>query len=208
MSHAHGLEQLLLRPFDRIPAPSALVLGVSAILITAVLAAALGLQTRTVLELQFVDGGTVLRLLVQGILNWLSLSLALILTARWLQAPAFSSFRLLSFQAAARWPLLLSVGYLSIPPLGQQIRELTQRLSGAMPSEPGQVMADAIYMADAMVLTLLGVPLLVFMVWTVWLMFHGYQRATGLHGQRAVFSFAGGLVAAWVLSRSLSVLLA
>lgn len=208
MSQAHGLEQFLLRPFDHISARPALALGLGAILITAVLAAALGLQTRTVLELQFVDGGSTLRLLVQGVLNWLSLSLALIVIARWLQPPAFSSLRLLSFQAAARWPLLLSVLYLSIPPLGQQIRELTQRLGAAVPSQPGQVMAHPIYMADALVLTLLAAPLLVFMVWTLWLMFHGYQRATGLHGLRAAFSFAGGLVAAWVLSRSLSLLLA
>ena len=208
MQQNRGLEQLLLRPFDRIPARLALVLGLSAMLITAVVASALGLQTRTVLELQFVAGGTLTGLLLQALLNWLSLSTTLILIARWMQPADYSTFRLLSFQAAARWPLALSVLYLSIPPLGQQIRELTQGLATAMPSEPGQVMADAAYMADALVLTLLGVPLLVFLAWMIWLMFHGYQRATGLHGTRAIFSFVGALAAAWLLSRSLSLLLA
>lgn len=208
MDQALGLEQLLLRPFDRIPARPALALGLAAIGATALLAAALGLQTRTVLELQFVANATTGSLLIQAVINWLSLSLALMLIARWIQAPSLSLPRLLAYQAAARWPLLLSALYLSIPPLGQQIRELTERLTTAMPSQPGQVMADAAYMADAMVLTLLGVPLLVFLAWMVWLMFHGYQSATGLTGLRAAFSFAGGLAAAWVLSRSLSLLLA
>ncbi len=200
---ASGLEQILLRPFDRLSATQAAVVGLGGIVITAALASRAGLQMRGVLDLQFAPGGNFALLLIQGLVNWLSLGLALLILGRWLSPQGFSIARLLACQAAARWPLLLSAVYLSIPVLGGQIRELTQRLIQAMPSEPGQVMADALYMGDALILTLLGVPLLVFLVWTVWLMFHGYQSATGIRGPRAAFSFAGALVVAYMVSKTL-----
>ena len=202
-----GLERLLLRPFDTLSTRQALAIGVTAIIATALLASSTGLQTRGVVDLQFLPGAGLAQLLMQGLINWLSLGLALLVVGRWLATDAFSSARLLANQAAARAPLLLSAAYLSIPPLGGQIRELTQRLVQAMPSERGQVMADAAYMGDAFILTLLGVPLLVFLIWTVWLMYHAYQSATGLSGPRAAFSFAGGLLAAYIISRAVIALL-
>ncbi|GEM_PF-2699474 len=205
---ANGLEHYLLRPFDSLSTGQAGVIGLIAIIATALLASWTGLQTRGVLDLQFLPGGSLEWLLVQAVINWLSLGLALLVVGRWLASERFSTTRLLACQAAARWPLLLSAAYLSIPPLGGQIRELTQRLVQAMPSERGQVMADAAYMGDAFILTLLGVPLLVFLLWTVWLMYHGFQNVTGLSGLRAAFSFAGGLVAAMIVARALHGLVA
>ncbi len=202
-----SLEQLLLRPFDTLSTPAALAFGLVTMALTALLAGQTGLQTRGLFDLQFIPGGTPGWLLAQGLINWLSLTLALLVAGRWLSRNRFSVPRLLACQAAARWPLLLSTLYLSIPPLGGQIRELTQRLVQAMPSERGQVMADAAYMGDAFVLTLLGVPLLVFLLWMIWLMFHGYQSVTGLSGPRAGLSFAAALVAAYVISKGLMLLI-
>ena len=204
---ANGLEQHLLRPFDTLSTRQASMIGLIAIIATALLANQAGLQTRSVLDMQFAIDGKTWSLVAQGLINWLSLGLSLLVLGRWLSTESFSTLRLLACQAAARWPLLLSAVYLSIPPLGGQIRELTQRLIQAMPSERGQVMAEAAYMGDAFILTLLGVPLLVFLLWTVWLMFHGYQATTGLHGPRAAFSFAGALAVSYAVSSSLILLL-
>ena len=199
--------QLLFRPFDRASGAQALAFGLVVIATTALLAARTGLQTDGVLDLHFATGLNSGQLLLQGLINWLSLGLALLISGRWLAGRDFSSLDLFATQAAARWPMLLSVLYLSIPPIGQRIRSLTAELIAAMPSEPGQVMADASHMLDAFLLTLLGVPLLVFIGWMVWLMFHGYQAVTRLRGLRAGLSFSAALIGAWVLSKLLMLLL-
>lgn len=198
-----SFEARLLRPFDVTPPLQALLFGLFALFVTASMANQGGLQTRGVLDLQFVPGGSLGLLTLQGLINWLSLSLVLLVLGRWLSPRPFSVFNLFAFQAAARWPLLLSAIYLNIPGLGRLIHDLTQRLLGAMPSEPGQVMADASYMGDAFILTALSVPLLIFLLWMIWLMFHAYQAATALTGLRAGFSFVGGLAVAYVLARFL-----
>ncbi|MEE4638737.1 MAG: hypothetical protein V2J42_08375 [Wenzhouxiangella sp.] len=175
--------------------------------LTAFLAAINGLQTDGVLSLHFTAGADPLRLIGQGLINWLVLALCLLVLGRWLAPTRFATIDLLGAQAAARWPLLLSVLYLSFPPAGERIRQLTAGLVKVMPSQPGQVMADAAYMADAFILTALGLPLLVFLVWMVWLMFHGFSATTGLTGPRAVFAFAGGLILAQILSQTMTSLL-
>ena len=202
-----GFEERLLRPFDALTTPTTLGAGLIAMILTAWLADQGGLQTRGILELQFIAGGSWPLLIIQGLINWLSLSLSLGLAARWLVDAPFSIDRLLATQALARWPLLLSAMYLNIPGLGQQIHKLTQGLIEVMPTQAGQVMADATHLGDALVLTLLSVPLLVFLLWTLWLMFHGYQIVTRLSGPRAAFSFAAALAVAYTLSKGLMLLL-
>lgn len=197
----------LLQPFDRISGRRALVPGLIVLLLTAVLAALNGLQTDGVLSLHFTAGADPLRLIGQGLINWLVLALCLLVLGRWLAPAHFGAIDLLGAQAVARWPLLLSVLYLSFPPAGERIRQLTADLAAVMPSEPGQVMADPAYMADAFILTALGLPLLVFLVWMVWLMYHGFSATTGLTGPRSVFAFSGGLILAQVVSQMLTSLL-
>lgn len=198
----------LFRPFDRLTGRRALVPGLVVIVLTAVLASLGGLQTDGVLSLHFTSEAGTPGLVGQGLINWLTLALALFILGRWLAPVRFASVDLLGAQAAARWPLLLSVLYLSFPPTGDRIRRLTADLVAVMPSEPGQVMADAAYMADAFVLTALGLPLLAFLAWMVWLMFHGFCAITGLTGPRAAFSFTGALLVAHFVSQALIFLLA
>lgn len=198
----------LFRPFDRLTGRQALLPGLVVIALTAFLAAVGGLQTDGVLSLHFTGAVGMVELIVQGMINWLTMALALLVLGRWLAPRRFAAVDLLGAQAAARWPLLLSVLYLSFPPTGERIRRLTAELVAVMPSEPGQVMADAVYMADAFILTALGLPLLIFLVWMVWLMFHGFCASTGLTGPRAAFSFTGALVVAHFASQALIILLA
>ncbi len=200
--------QRLFRPFDRVSGPQALAFGLIVLVVTALIAARSGLRSDSLLDLQFGPPAPEWQLIVQGLINWLAMAAALLVAGRWLSRERFASLDLFGVQAAARWPLLASVIYLSIPPLGGRIRALTERLLGAMPTEQGQVMAYAAYMGDAFLLTLLGLPLLAFLGWTLWLMWHGYQAVTGVRGPQAAFSFAGALVAAYILSTLGNLLLA
>jgi hypothetical protein len=206
-SRPNSVTGWLFHPFDRLSGRRALIPGLAAILLTAFLAAGGGLQTDGVLSLHFKGNAAALDLVGQGLINWLVLTLCLLAVGRWLAPSRFTALDLIGAQAAARWPLLLSVLYLSFPPAGERIRQLTADLGAVMPSEPGQVMADAAYMADAFILTALGLPLLAFLAWMIWLMFHGFSATTGLTGPRAVFAFSGGLILAQVLSQPMTSLL-
>lgn len=193
----------LFRPFERIAGGPALVLGLIVILITAWWAARGGLQTDGVLDLHFKPDAGVFQLIVQGFINWLSLSLALLAAAGWLSRGRFRVLDLLATQALARWPLLLGVGYLSIRPIAEAIEQGTARMMAAMPEDPSQVMAPPELLLDAMWLMLISLPLLVLIGWMIWLMYHAYSLVTDLKGQRGVFSFVGALVAAEILSKVL-----
>ena len=193
----------LFRPFDRIAGGPALAAGLVVLLLTAGLAWHNGLQTDGVLDLHFQSGLSLTDLLTQGLINWLTLSVCLLIAGRWLSSTRFRVIDLLGTQAMARWPMLLAVLYLSIPALGGRIESLTLRMLEAMPTEPDKVMASSEYLLDAMWLTLISLPLIACLVWMIWLMFHSYALACNLRGQRAFFSFAGALLLAEILSNLL-----
>ena len=193
----------LFRPFERIAGALALGLGLLLLLVTAWLASRAGLITDGVLDLHFAPQAGLVDLIVQALINWLSLSLMLLAAAWWLSRRRFRLLDLFATQALARWPMLIGVAYLSIPAVSVEINEGTARLLDAMPEDPGQVMAPAGLMLDAMWLMLVSLPVLAMMAWMIWLMYHAYALVSDLKGQTAVFSFVGALVLAEIISRAL-----
>jgi len=193
----------LFRPFERIAGAQALGLGLLLLLATAWLASRAGLITDGVLDLHFAPQAGLVDLILQALINWLTLSLMLLAGAWWLSRRRFRLLDLFATQALARWPLLMGVAYLSIPAVSVEINEGTARLLAAMPDQPGQVMAPAGLMLDAMWLMLLSLPLLAMMAWMIWLMYHAYALVSDLKGQTAVFSFIGALVLAEIVSKAL-----
>ena len=193
----------LFRPFERIAGAQALGLGLLLLLATAWLASRAGLITDGVLDLHFAPQAGLVDLILQALINWLTLSLMLLAGAWWLSRRRFRLLDLFATQALARWPLLMGVAYLSIPAVSVEINEGTARLLAAMPEQPGQVMAPAGLMLDAMWLMLLSLPLLAMMAWMIWLMYHAYALVSDLKGQTAVFSFIGALVLAEIVSKAL-----
>lgn len=197
----------LFRPFDRIAGGPALGLGLMLLVLTALLAWRNGLQTDGVLDLHFQTELGLVDLLLQGLVNWLTLALLLLAFGRWLSETRFRSLDLFGTQALARWPILIGVLYLSIPAVGGTIERLTLSMLEAMPTQPDQVMAPSEYLLDAMWLTLLSLPVMACIAWMIWLMYHGYALVFNLRGQRAVFSFIGALIMAEILSKLLIYLL-
>lgn len=193
----------LFKPFDRLTGGPALVAGLIVVMLTAILAWRSGLQTDGVFDLHFQADLSLSDLLLQGLINWLTLSVCLLIAGRWLSATRFRLIDLFGTQALARWPMLLAVIYLSIPALGGRIESLTLRMAEAMPTEPDQVMASSEYLLDAMWLTLISLPLLALLAWMIWLMFHSYAVTCKLRGMRAFFSFIAALLVAEILSKLL-----
>ncbi len=193
----------LFRPFDRIAGGLALGLGLAILALTAILATASGLHTDGVIDLHFGPSVPVWVLMAQGLINWLCLGGILYVLGRWLSSTRFRAIDLFGTQALARWPMLVAVVYMAIPGLSNRIETYTQRMMAAMPDDPSKVMASSAYLLDAMWLTLISLPVLVMIGWMIWLMAHGYALVTNLKGQRVVFSFIGGLIAAEILSKVL-----
>jgi hypothetical protein len=193
----------LFRPFDRIAGGVALGLGLFIIVVTAFLAAASGLHTDGVIDLHFGPTVPVWVLLLQGLINWLCLGLVLYALGRWLSTTRFRAIDLFGTQALARWPMLLGVAYMAIPGISGRIEFYTTRLMAAMPDDPSKVMASSEYLLDAIWLMVISLPVLAAIAWMIWLMAHGYALVTNLKGQRVVFSFIGGLIAAEILSKVL-----
>ncbi|AKS42469.1 hypothetical protein [Wenzhouxiangella marina] len=192
----------LFKPFEKVAGGASLGLGLLIIVSTALLAWSRSLHTDGVLDLHFGPASPLWVQLSQGLIAWLSLSLVLWAAGLWLGRGGFRPIDLFGTQALARWPMLVAVAYLSIPPLRAEIERRTVELMAALP-QPGEGMASTAYLADALWLTALSVPMLVMMVWMLWLMYHGYALVTDQKGQRAFFGFFGALVVASILAKAL-----
>lgn len=197
----------LFDPFNRLTDLQTLAAGLASMLAVALLCRMAGLQTDAVLSVHFMADPGLGTIIGQGIINWLLMAACLTIAARLLEVQSLNLLTLLGTQALARWPLLLAVLYLSLPPVAEPMRELTARLTEVMPSQPGQVIADAAHMADAFILTAYGLPVLVCLTWMAWLMLQGFTAATQLAGPRAVFPFAACLLAAHLASIGLNALI-
>ncbi len=197
------MKNWLFKPFERIADGSALAIGLFVITLTAVLAWRAGLHTNGVIDLHFGPGVGLWLLIVQGLINWMILSLILLAVGKWVSSGRFRTLDLFATQALARWPLLIGAVWMSIPGVGAAIESRTARLMEQMPEQPGQVIAPVEYMLDAMWLLLMSLPVMAAIAWMIWLMFHGYALVANLRGTRAFFSFAGALVAAEICSKVL-----
>ena len=187
----------LFRPFDLIGGRLALALGGLAIIATAVLASATGLVTDGVLDLHLWPAPVApTTLLLMGLINWLSLSLALLAVGHWLSPSKYQALDLLATQALARWPLLLAVAYLSVPLVRRETERLTDAMLAAMPEQSHEVIAAPAYLLDAMWLFALSTPVLLAIVWMVWLMYHSYAQVFKVRGWQAVLGFVAALIVA------------
>ena len=193
----------LFRPFEKVAGWESLTAGLVAVTVTAAIAAVNGQHTDGVLNLHLGPVAPAWVLVVQGLINWLSMSLCLLLFGRCLSGTRFRLIDLFGTQALARWPMLLSVLYLAVPPVGNTLRELTDKLLQAAPQTSSEVIADPAYLLDAIAVTAISLPMLGFLAWMAWLMYHGYSLVCNLSGMRAVFSFIGALVTATIISKSL-----
>lgn len=198
------LWSLLWRPFDQLTGRQSLVWGLFAIGLTALWASRSGLVTDGVLDLHLWGASVgVLPSVAMGLVNWLCLGLMLWAVGHWLSAGQYQVTDVFGHQALARWPMLLAVAYQSVPWVRSETERLATTMIEALPSQSHEVMASPAYVLDALWLTLLSSPVLLAVVWMVWLMYHGYARSFQVRGWQAVLGFVIALIVAELISKLL-----
>ncbi len=193
------ISEILFHPFRRVAGGLSLVLGLVAIVLAALVAKPQGLHFDGVLDAHVGPSGPWWLFIAEGLIDWLSLALPLLLAGRLISQSAFRSIDLLGTQALARWPtVLIALGCLA-PGFHRYTLALTKWLAnlkpGAVPVLPGGV--------DAIVFGLVVAVTLACTVWMVALMWKSFSHCCNVRGGKAVVVFIVVLLIAEVLSKVL-----
>ncbi len=202
------MKKWLFRPAQHISPTIAGLVGLIAIGLTGILATVGGLVTDGMLDLHFLSlsglneppTGRWLINWAQGLVNLFWASIGLWVAAK-LAGITLNPWTLVTHLAYARWPIALATAYLVIPGVGETILGLTLEMVTALPAGPDQVMASPRYLLPAMQLTALSAPLLLAIIWTVWLMYACFVDLTKLAQTKAIPFFIGAIIITELLSK-------
>lgn len=194
------ITQLLFSPFHRIAGGAALGGGLAAIVLAGLIGAAQGLHFDGVLDAHVGKKAPVWVFVAEGLIDWLSLALPLLLAGRLLSKTAFRSIDLAGTQALARWPTVLTALGCLAPGFHRYSDALVQSLVGL---KPGQVPQLPPFGADGVVFALVTVLTFACTVWMVALMWKSFSHCCNVRGGRAVGVFVITLLLAEALSKLL-----
>jgi hypothetical protein len=186
------LRQWLFDPFTYIAGGRALAMGLAAIIAAGCLGFLGNAHFDGVLDFHSGRPAALWVFLAEGMIDWLSLAIILLILGRLLSKTAFRALDLLGTQAMARWPTVITAAAALAPPFRRYALTVMSMLSG------GGARGSA---TDAVVF---GVVLLVAVcavVWMVALMYRSYSTCCNLKGAKAIGSFVGGVLAAEVVSK-------
>jgi len=184
---------LLLRPFAYVAGGRSLLLGLAAI----VLAGFLGSLSHThfdgVLDMHTGLAVPTSVFLSEGIVNWLTMSIALFLFGKLVSRAEFRVRDLFGTQAMARWPTVLAALGALAPPYRRLVSSITVQVlqSGGLSAQRADIVLGGLIMLVA----------LLTIVWMVALMYHSYSLCCNIRGLRAAVSFIAALVAAEIVSK-------
>lgn len=136
----------------------------------------------------------------EGLIDWLSLALLLLIAGRVITKTAFRSLDLLGTQALARWPTVLVALACLAPGFHRFTEALTTSLTGLKPGQIPQLPAGG---PDAVVFGLVTILMLACTVWMVALMWKSFAHCCNVRGGKAVGAFVIALLLAEVLSKVL-----
>jgi len=186
-----------LNPFTFVAGGTALIIGLAAILVVALIGAVSNTHFDGLLDIHTGAPAPAWLFVAEGLIDWLSLSLALAVLGIIVARSRFRIVDLLGTQALARWPGLLVVTLLLISPLRNAFNKLVASvLKSSTSGAPSGIGA-----ADVLVLGVVSLAVLLAVIWTVILMYHSYAVSCGVKGARAIVSFIVGLIAAEILSK-------
>lgn len=195
-----GVWSLLFNPFQRVAGKEALSAGLTVIVVSAVL----GWQTRThfdgVLDVHTGSAAPLWFFVVEGLLNWAALSAILLLLGKAVSKTDFRAVDLFGTQALARAPFLVPALLALVPSYQSGAKAMTAALK-----EGGNL--QGIPPGDIMVVAAFGLLMVVFIIFSVALMYRAFAVSCNLRGVKAVAAFIGGLILAEVLTKVLIILL-
>ncbi len=188
------LSAWLFNPFVYIAGGWSLALGVGAILLSACIGFAGKTHFDGVLDVHTGRAAPLGPFIIEGIANWLALSMALLVAGKTVSRTEFRAVDVLGTQALARWPLLLVAAAALAPPYQRFAAALARQLAG----RGGGLSFSG---ADGAVAGLVMLVTVFAVVWMVALMYRAYSLCCNVRGGRAISSFIIALVAAEVISK-------
>lgn len=194
------LSQILFHPFVRIAGGTALLLGLVAITLAGLIGAPQGLHFDGVLDTHVGKNGPWWFFVSEGLIDWLSLAVLLLIAGRIISKTAFRSIDLLGTQAFARWPTVLTVLACLTPGFHRFSEALTKSIIGL---KPGQIPQLPPAGPDAVVFGLVTLFMLACTVWMVALMWKSFSYCCNVRGGKAVGTFVITLLLAELLSKVL-----
>jgi hypothetical protein len=178
----------LFNPFKFIAGKKALMLGIGAMLITAIVCLVEKMHLDGVIDAHEGRETASYYYFIEPVIDWLCLALPLYIFGRIFSASSIRFVDVAGTSALARYPMFFVVlsGFF-IPDLPHD----EQKIISIIQNNP-QVVAQLIVVA------LLAIP---FMVWTVALMYNAYSTSVNLKGPKAAWSFIASFIIAEILSK-------
>lgn len=184
---------LLFDPFVYVAGVKALLLGLTAILLAGLVGSLAHTHFDGVLDTHTGAAAPLWFFLSEGIVDWLCLSLVLLILGRIVSKTSFRTIDVLGTQGMARWPTLL-VALLTQPRAFERFgRELVEQLM-----KQGKTEFNT---ADAVIFFAVVIAMIPLICWMVFLMYKSYSVSCNVKGGKAVGTFIAGLVLAEILSK-------
>ena len=123
-----GLRQWLFDPFTYLAGGGALALGLAAILLAGFVGSFSNTHFDGVLDIHTGRAASLGMFLGEGLVNWLSISIVLLILGRIASKTPFRSIDMLGTQAMARWPTLIAAIATLAPPHQRYVAHLNWKL--------------------------------------------------------------------------------
>ena len=183
----------LFNPFTRVAGTTSLVGGLVAIGAGGLAAAAAGIRFDGLLDMHFVHSAPVWLPILEGLMNWIAISVLFVLIARFFGGG--SRVRLIDIagtQALARAPLALAAAVCTLPWIRNSRAEM---LSAPTNYEFAVAVAGAL-LASLVMLT--GI------IWTVVLMWNAFSVSCNMKGGRSIAFFVVAIVIGELVTKILT----
>ena len=184
----------LFNPFRFIAGGPALLGGLVVIVIATFIGSMSNTHFDGVLDVHIATAGPVWVFIAEGLIDWLSLAVVLMVFALIFSPRSFRIIDIFGTQALARWPSLVTA-LIMLPEANRRVTEYFLLMAQQGGREAAINPADAVLFAVAMIVSLLMI------VWMVSLMYKAYAVSCNLKGGKAIGTFIAGLIIAEVISK-------
>ncbi len=185
---------LLFNPFVFIAGAPALLLGLGVILLAAFFGSVSNTHFDGVLDTHTGRAVPWWFFLSEGVMDWVCLSLVLLIIGRILSKTPFRTIDLLGTQALARWPTLI-IALLALPPA---VQRFSNYLAARILHTGG---AGEFNTADGVFFGAFTLGTILLVCWMVALMYMSFSFSCNVRGGRSAVGFIVGIIIAEILSK-------
>ena len=194
MQQEMTLTRWLFNPFVRIAGTTSLVVGLGAIGLGGLVAAAVGIRFDGLVDMHFVGSVSLWLPILEGLLNWIVISVLLVLVAQFFGGS--SGVRLIDIagtQAMARAPLIPAAAICGLPWIRDSLAELAAAVleGNVVALGPGALVGSLVMVAG--------------IVWMVVLMWNAFSVSCHMKGGRSVALFVVAVVIGEAITKAMVV---